>query len=248
MQPLKQFLPGRLGRHEPQRQVGQLVLGIVPGPFRHGGGKEGPEIVDPVSRQRRDHEDAVEQPFGLEFGGQLEQSRALDDVDLVEQQDGAAAEALQAVEDEPAVGIDPLAVRIEDQRDDIRVPRPRPGRRDHSPFETALGREDARGVDEDDLTGAPHGDTAQARPRGLNLARDDGDLGPDQAVQKGRLARVGRSQKGHEAAAQRRAGGVARFGHGPEPPPGAFSNCASRLSAAACSAIRLERPWAVAGC
>src|SRR5690606_38707398 len=47
---------------------------------------------------------------------------------------------------------------------------------------------------------------AHLRARGLGLMGDDGDLGADQRVQKGRLAGIGRTNQGNKAA-----GGVGQF-------------------------------------
>ena len=64
-------------------------------------------------------------------------------------------------------------------------------------------REDAGGVDEHQLGRVPDGDPEDPTPRGLDLGRDDRDLGADQAIEQGRLADVRRAQDGDEPAAGR---------------------------------------------
>ena len=73
---------------------------------------------------------------------------------------------------------------------------PAPGGLHHRTVEPALGGEDARRVDDDDL-GIPHlRHAAHGEPRRLHLMRDDGDLGPDKAVGKCGLAGIRRTNDG----------------------------------------------------
>src|SRR3546814_2021174 len=58
--------------------------------------------------------------------------------------------ALQPVDDAPRVTVD-AAPGVDHEHDDVGIRRARPRGRDHCPVEAPLGRENARGVDEDHL-------------------------------------------------------------------------------------------------
>ena len=111
----------------------------------------------------------------------------------------------------PGVGVD-------HQQDQVGVLGPGPGGGDHRPVEPALGREDARRVDQQDLRVAVDRDAHQPGARGLRLGADDRDLLPDQRIDQRRLAGVGRADHRDEAAA---------LGH---------CSCSSSAAAAAVSA------------
>ena len=177
----------------------------------------------------------------LQLARQLQQALLLDAVDLVERQDQRRLAALQLGQDALHVLVDPLG-RIDHQHHDVGVARPAPGRLHHGPVETAARGEDAGRVDEHELARALDGDAAQRHARRLHLVADDRDLGPDQRIDQGRLAGVGRTDDRDEAAAglcPRR-----RLTHRP------VSHTPSRTSsavAAACSAARLFAPSPRAG-
>ena len=95
----------------------------------------------------------------------------------------------------------------------------------HRAIEPALGREQARRVDEHDLRVALDDDAADRRARRLRLARDDRDFGADQRVEQRRFARIRRADQGDEAAS--------RFAHD-------VAHRLRKACAAACSAARLE--------
>ena len=99
---------------------------------------------------------------------------------------------------------------------------------DHRPVEPAVGGEDARRVDQQDLRVAFDRDAHQPRAGGLRLGADDRDLLPDQRIDQRRLARVGRAEHGDEAAAL------------------AHCNFSSSAAAAAVSASCFEAPSASA--
>ncbi|MNQ88731.1 hypothetical protein D3C85_1040120 [compost metagenome] len=81
----------------------------------------------------------------------------------------------------------------------VGVLRPAPGRGDHGAVQTAARRKDAGRVHQNDLGVALDGDAAHGKARGLDLLRDDRDLGARQPVHQRRLAGVGRANDGGEA-------------------------------------------------
>ena len=99
-------------------------------------------------------------------------------------------------------------------------------------------REDPGRVDEDDLAQPFDGDATQPRPGGLDLVGDDGDLLADQPVDQSRLAGIRRPDDRRKAAPADR---LALVGH--------FQIISRRrkLSAASCSARRLDGPPPAAG-
>ena len=103
-----------------------------------------------MAPQGRDHEGFVEAQARVDGFGQAQQHRHVDGVDLVEDQEPGLADLGHASEDRLVFGIDPLA-GVDQQRHHVGIARAAPGRRHHGPVEPALGREDARRVDEDDL-------------------------------------------------------------------------------------------------
>ena len=98
--------------------------------------------------------------------------------------------------------LDPLAELgrgVDHQQDQVGVLGPGPGGGDHRPVEPAARRENARRVDQQDLRVAVDRDAHQPRARGLRLGADDRDLLPDQRIDQGRLAGVGRADHRDEA-------------------------------------------------
>ena len=98
---------------------------------------------------------------------------------------------------------------------------------DHRPVEPPRRRENAGRVDQQHLRVALDRDAHQPRARGLRLGADDRDLLPDQRIDQGRLARIGRAEHRDEAEA-------------------AHWTCCSKASAAAVSASCLLAPSALA--
>mgnify|MGYP000031038655 CR=1 FL=1 len=82
--------------------------------------------------------------------------------------------------------------------DGVGVFSPVPSRAYHGPVEAAARREDAGGVDQNDLRLPVHANAAHGEARGLDLLGDDRDLGADQTIDQRRLARIGRSDDGDE--------------------------------------------------
>ena len=205
---------GDLGGQQAGRDVGGLVGGIEPGPLRHQRGQPRLEVVDARAVRRRDHED-LGIDAGVEQGpGQGQQGVAAHQVDLVERQDGLLVGGLQALDDglhvldglavggpALAIGDGDLGLGVDQVDDGVGVLGPAPGGADHGPVEPAARLEDAGRVDQHDLAVALHGHAAHRKAGGLDLLGDDGDLGPDQAVDQGRLAGVGRADHRGEAGA-----------------------------------------------
>ena len=174
----------------------------------------------------------------VDLRGHLQQARALDQVDLVEDQHLRPLEIRKLCQDRLGFLVDALA-RVEQQRNHVRIARSAPGRGHHGPVEAALRLEDAGRVHEHDLRLALDGDAAHQRPRRLHLARDDRDLGADERVQQGRLARIRRADQGDETGLR---AGLLRLLHGlppsrrplsgegsaPPPVPRCASTCPSR--------------------
>ncbi len=162
-------------------------------------------------------------------GGEIEQFWALDQVDLVEDQDLGLAALLERLENALRLlgetGGGRLLARVDQQRERVGVGRGAPGGGDHRPVEPPLRRKQSGRVDEHDLRLALGDDAAHDRARRLGLAGDDRDLFADERVDQGRLAGVGRADQRDEAAA----GGA----HAP-------LRRSRKACAAACSAARFE--------
>jgi hypothetical protein len=65
-----------------------------------------PQVVDTARVERRHHEHGVEDPLPIELGREDEQLLALDEIDLVEDEDGPPPRLLQPVDDAPRVVVD----------------------------------------------------------------------------------------------------------------------------------------------
>ena len=139
MQALEQFLARDLRREGAQRRVRDLVLRIEPGAFGH---RRPPAIradaVEPVARQRRDHEGLVEGEPLVELGAAPAALGVSTVSILFRIKELAAARSFgQAREDGLDLVVKPLA-GVDQQRDDVRIPGPAPGRRHHGAVEPAL--------------------------------------------------------------------------------------------------------------
>ncbi len=197
-------LAGHFGGDQPLGHIGELVLGVMPGPRRNGLGKMVAEIADPVAFHGRNHEGVGEKAGLVQLLDQREELRPRHQVDLVDGEDRRSIAGFQAVDDARRVRIDTVTDRargIDQKHDQVRIAGALPGAGDHGALQAPLGREDARRIDEDELGIALGDDPADDGARGLHLGRDDGDLGADQSVQKRRLAGIGRANQGDEAAA-----------------------------------------------
>ncbi len=138
----------------------------------------------------------------------------------------------------------PLA-RVDQNADQIGLVRAAPRRRHHGAVEPTLRGEYPRRVDEYKLRLAVDGYAADQRPRRLHLVRDDRDLGADQGVEQRRLARVGRTDQGHETAAGVRSAGHSQINHRVYPPPRRRGSAWRQRPPA--SAARFEEPSPSAG-
>src|SRR5258705_2147715 len=189
-----------LGGKLPQRRVSDLVLRIVPWPGRHLGGKPALEVRHPITTERGDHKTRGKTRALVGLLSQRQQCGFLHQVDLVEEQHLALRYGGEAVEHAASFGIDPT-FGIDQHAYDVGIARARPGGRDHGALEPALGCENARRVDEHELRIALDRDAPQQRARGLDLVRDDRDLGANQSIDERRLAGIGRTNQRDEAAA-----------------------------------------------
>ena len=162
-----QLLARRLGGEQAEGEVGDLVLGVEPGPGRDLAGEPAPEVLDAVAALGGDHEGRGEGAGGVDLGGEGEEPLGRDPVDLVDgERDGGAGRELvgEAVED-GAHALGQAAVGLDQQDDDVGVGGAAPGGLDHRPVEAAARAEEAGGVDEDELGGA-----LDARCRGCGRA------------------------------------------------------------------------------
>ena len=200
MQPLEQFLAGDFRRQLPHRRVRHLIGRVEPGAERHALGEPRLEIVTTVAGHRRNHEGRLE--FGLLIGdlGQRQKLVARHQIDLVEDQDFARLHLGEPRQQLLRLFVHAFA-RVDHDADQIGFVRAAPGGRHHGAVEAALGREDARRIDEDNLRLAIDGDATDERARRLHLVRDDGDLGADERVQQRRLAGIGSADQRNKAAA-----------------------------------------------
>ena len=209
-----------------------------------------------MAAQRGNHIGVGERHDGVELRGEFEQRRRLDRIDLVQRENLDAAKLRQPSQNGLDLRVEALS-RIDEEGHSVGVARPAPGRGHHGAVEPALWREDARRIDEDDLRRALNGDAAHEAAGGLDLARDDRDLRPDELVDERRFAGVRGADEGDEAAT--RGGGAALTGrriasillrvHATPfslPDSMIFSRVIKAL-AAPCSASRLAGPFASAG-
>ena len=149
-----------------------------------------------------DHVDLLEIGPLVELGDQGQQLLLPDQIDLVEDQDFRLRPVLQPVEQVGDAALE-AGAGVDHQSDQIGVLRAAPGGGDHRPVEAALGLENARRVGEQDLGLAVDGDAHQPGAGGLRLGGDDRDLLPDQGVDQGGLAGIGRADDGDGAEALR---------------------------------------------
>ena len=133
--------------------------------------------------------------------GEDEQIFLLGDVDLVEHEDQRLAAVFEpssiASTRAPTLAAASITRTIRSASS-----APSQAAADHRPVEPAVRREDARRVDQQDLRLALDRDAHQPGARGLRLGADDRDLLPDQRIDQGRLAGVGRAEHGDQAAAR----------------------------------------------
>ena len=123
-----------------------------------------------------------------------EQRRLVDQIDLVDEEDLGLRDVREPRKDRLGLLIE-TALGVDQHGDDVGVVGAGPGVRDHGAVEPALGRKDARRVDEDELRLARDRDAAQQRARGLHLVGDDRHLGADQRVDQRRFADIGRADR-----------------------------------------------------
>ena len=195
----EQLFTRDLGGEAAHRQVGDLVFRVEP---RAGGdviGEPGGDIIDAGAGLGGDHERPVEGHARIGLGGQRQQAVALDQINLVQDQDLGVVNLGQFGEDLEIVIVQTL-LGIDQHRHQIGIMRAAPSGGHHGPVQPAAGPEDAGGVDEDHLALAENGDAAYQRAGRLHLVGDDG---ANQLIEQGRLARVGRADQRDEAGAGR---------------------------------------------
>src|SRR3984957_6975739 len=235
VQPLDQLLAGDFGRERADRGLRDLVLRIEPGTGWDHCGETLEEPRQPVAGRGADHEGLVEGERRIEFGREVQQLRALDEVDLIENSEPRLPALGERGQDglrllaQTRVG---LLAGVDQEHERVGVGRRAPGGGDHRPVEAALGREQAGRVDEHDLRLAPGQDATHDRAGGLRLAGDDRDFLADQRVDQRRLAGVGRADDRDEPAS----------GRAQLPPQRSRKACA-----AACSAARFELAAPISG-
>ena len=199
-----ELLAGHLGRDHPVGGVGDLVLREVPRPFGHR------------ARRARALRSATPSPVVAEIMKIVLERRPL--VELRgEGQQRPPSSTRSTLLRTRILGSRPVLRGRSSMRARRRASRPAaasttrairsascgaaPGGGDHRPVEPALGREDAGRVDQQDLRLAGDRDAHQPGARGLRLGGDDRDLLPDQRIDQGRLAGIGRADHRDEAAA-----------------------------------------------
>ena len=124
-------------------------------------------------------------------------------VDLVQRQDDLGVRGLEVGDDglgvlgrAPVGGLAFLALggnmggSVDQVDDHIGIRGPAPGRGDHGAVQPATGCEDAGGVHQHDLGIPLDRDATHRETGGLDLLRDDRDLGSGQPVDQRRLARI----------------------------------------------------------
>ena len=203
MQPQRQLFAGNLSRDQPHRRIGQLILGVKPGPGRHFARQPVTQPVDPVATLCRDHEGALKRIGRVHLCRQAQQGFGLDLVDLVDRQrhpHPLPCAVLQRRQDRLAA-FGQAAVRLDQQHHQIGIGGTAPGRSHHGAVEPAARAEQARRVDKHDLSRACHRHAANAGAGGLHLVGDNRDLGPDHAVQERRFPGIGFADQGDKAAA-----------------------------------------------
>ena len=204
----EELLAGDFRREQALRHVRRLVGRIMPLPGGHGGDEGVAQFAHAVAGQGGDHEGfgdegaAAGVAEGGESGSQLQQSAAVDEVDLVQHDRHRPPQRRRSVDDELRPVVD-AAPRIDHQRHRVGAPRALPGGAHHRAVEAAARREHPRGVHEHDLRRAADGDAEHPVAGGLRFRGDDGNLGSDQAVEERGLAGVGRAEEGDETAALR---------------------------------------------
>src|SRR3546814_9977022 len=98
MQMHERLLARDLGRQQTLRQVGNLVLGKQPGPFRHPCSQVMLQVLDAVAGERRDHERGPEPARLVERLRKREQAVPANRVDLVADQRRALPELGEPLE------------------------------------------------------------------------------------------------------------------------------------------------------
>ena len=218
-----ELLARHLGGEHPVGGVGDLVLGEMPRPFRHAGREQRLELRHAVAGGGGDEQDMLGRQPLLQRLGEDQQGLLGRHVDLVEDDDLGFGPLGQRL-DQRLDALGQPRFRIDDQCDHVRILGTAPRRRDHRAIEPAARIEDAGRVDQQDLALALDRDAHQADAGGLRLRADDRDLLPDERVDEGGLAGIGRADHGDEAAT---------LGH---------FNSFNRLRAASVSASCLELP------
>jgi hypothetical protein len=201
MQPQIELLARDLGRQLAQRRVGDLVRRIMPGSLRHVSCEPALDVADAIARERGDHEGRGERSTLARRLGNCQQRRFLDEIDLVDEQDFGLADLGELLEDRARLFVE-TALRVDQHGRDIGIPRAHPCGRYHRPVEPALGRKDARRIDEHKLRAIHDRNAAQRRTRRLRLVGHDRDLGSDERIDQRRFADIGCADQRDESAAR----------------------------------------------
>ena len=199
VQPREQLFACDLRRELADRRVRHLVGRIEPRPRRNALREPRLEIHDAVARQCGNHESEFKLCGLVGVVRQAQQRLFGNEIDLVEHQQFRRLDVTEPAQNILRLFIEPLA-RIDDDADEIGLVRSTPGRRHHGAVESPSRRENAGGINEDQLRTVLDGDFADQRARRLHLVRDDADLRTDQRIEQRRFAGVGRADQGDEAA------------------------------------------------
>ena len=133
-----------------------------------------------------------------------QQLRFLEEIDLVQQQEGFDLGALDDIEDELVSGAELLG-DIDDEQDEVAAFERIVDLLHHALVELVLRLVYAGSVHEDDLPGGTLGlalyvdDAGDAVARGLRLVGDDGEFFADQRIEQSGFARIGTADDGYES-------------------------------------------------
>ncbi len=187
------LLAGDLGRQQSRRHVGDLVLGIKPGPSGIRAADKARRSLDAVAGQGADHEDALDRSRAPAIcaASASSDSRLIASILLMHQHGltpccSSFSATPRAASSRPRSGVD-------HQNDFVGIARARPRRRAPSRGRAGACGAKMPGVSTNTIWAPPSMATPITRDaRRLHLGRDDRHFAADQAIDQGRLAHIGR--------------------------------------------------------